>query len=112
MILLTLVSSAIFPKGIHLSLLLLIRIILTLYANFIYLNNCKRKIKDFKMNVINIQNLSNTEYINKLRKKGGVNLAVPLIVLALHIMFIVISLGMWLSTRITPHKFSSPSYYF
>ncbi|WP_026885150.1 DUF2628 domain-containing protein [Clostridium beijerinckii] len=112
LILLTLISSAIFPKGIHLFLILLIRIIVTLYANFIYLNNCERKIKSFKMNIINIQNLSNTQYINKLRKKGGVNLAAPLIVLALHIMFIVISLGMWLSTRITPHNFSAPSYYF
>lgn len=112
LIILTLVSSAIFPKGIHLFLLLLIRITFALYANFIYLNNCERKIKNFKMNVINIQNLSNTQYINKLRKKGGVSLAVPLIVLALHIMFIVISLGMLLATRITPHKFSSPSYYF
>ncbi len=112
LIFLTLVSSRIFPSKLYLFLILIIRIILTLYANFIYLNNCERKIKNFKTNMLSIQNLSNTQYINNLRKKGGVNLAAPLIVLILHIIFIVISLGMWLATRTSPHNFSSPSYHF
>ena len=108
LIFLTLASSRLFTSRTHLFLILTIRIILTLFSNFIYLNNCKRKIKDIRMNIFNF---TTTQYMNKLHANGGVNLVIPLILLIIHIIGLIIYIGIWFAAMLTPHDFSSPSYY-
>lgn len=109
LIFLTLASSRLFTSNTHFFLILIIRIILTSLANFIYLNNCKHKIINIKMN---ISNITMTQYINKLHAKGGVNLVIPLILLVIHIIGVIIYIGIQFIAMLTPHNFSSPSYYF
>lgn len=55
-----------FNSGIPIIFMLPIRILLAMYANAIYLNNSKSKIRLIK---VNIANLNSTQYINRLRKK-------------------------------------------
>ena len=87
---------------------LLLRILLAMFANAIYLNHSERKIKTVKTI---IANLSASQYINRLHKKGGVNLAAPFILLAIYILIFIIIFAVYLSrTGIVPHNFSSPSY--
>ena len=87
---------------------LLLRILLAMFANAIYLNYSARTIKSVKTV---IANLSATQYINRLHKKGGVNLAAPFILVGIYILIIVIVVAVSLSeTGIAPHNFSSPSY--
>jgi len=87
---------------------LLIRIVLSMFANAIYLNHSERKIKTVKTI---IANLSAAQYINRLNKKGGVNLAAPFILIAIYILIFIIIFAVYLSrTGIVPHNFSSPSY--
>ncbi|BCZ49058.1 hypothetical protein psyc5s11_51250 [Clostridium gelidum] len=87
---------------------LLLRILLAMFANAIYLNHSVRQIKTVKTI---IANLSATQYINRLHKKGGVNLAAPFILIAIYILIFIIIFAVYLSrTGIVPHNFSSPSY--
>jgi hypothetical protein len=109
LVLLTFASSKLFTSSTHLFLMLIIRIILTLLANSIYLNNCGRKIRNIKMN---ISNFSTSQYINRLHAKGGVSLVAPLILLVIYIIGAIIYIAMWFAAMLTPHEFSSPSYYF
>lgn len=111
LIALTFTSSLIFDSAIPTILSLIIRITLTLFANAIYLNTCKRKIKTIK---INIKNLSTTQYINKLHQKGGVTLAVPLITAAIYAIIMIISAAIVFISGVSdsPTNFSSPYYNF
>ena len=87
---------------------MLLRILLAMFANAIYLNHSERKIKTVKTI---IANLSAAQYINRLHKKGGVNLAAPFILIAIYILIFIIIFAVSLSsTGIVPHNFSSPSY--
>ena len=89
---------------------MIIRIVLTMFANAIYLNNSERKIRTVKTI---IANLNTTQYINRLRKKGGVNLVAPLILVAIYIVVIIIIVAVLYSTQVLiPHNFSSPSYHY
>ena len=49
---------------------------LTLFANYIYFNHSKRKIKSIRKNILN---LSASQYVNRLRVKGGVTLTAPVL---------------------------------
>ena len=87
---------------------LIIRIVLTMFANAIYLNHSVRKIRTVKTI---IANLSTTQYINRLRKNGGVNLIAPFILVAIYIVVIIIIVAVYLFSHTnTPYNFSSPSY--
>ena len=111
LIALTISLSLIFHSKTPMFFTLLVRIILAIFANAIYLNICARKIKTVKTI---IANLSTTQYINKLHKKGGVNLIAPLILLAICIVIIIISIVvafLFISGNNT-HQFSSPSYHY
>jgi hypothetical protein len=109
-IFLTLVSSRLFEIKTHLFFILIMRIILTIFANAIYLNNCEHKIKAIKPI---IAALNTTQYINRLRSKGGVNLVAPIVLLIIYILGSLIYITMWfISLANSPHEFSSPSYYF
>lgn len=86
----------------------IIRIVLSMFANAIYLNHAIREISTVKTI---IGDSSTTQYINTLHKKGGVNLVAPLILISVYILVIVIIFAVFLfSTGIAPHNFSSPSY--
>ena len=82
------VAAIFFVVNISTSLLipgvlpLIIRILLAMFANAIYLNYSARTIKSVKTV---IANLSATQYINRLHKKGGVNLAAPFILVGIYI---------------------------
>lgn len=109
LIALTITFSLVFDSRIPIILSLIIRITLTLFANAIYLNVCKRKIKTIKAD---IKNLSTTQYINRLHKKGGVTLAVPLITAVICAIIMLISAAIILISTLTgnPTDFSSPYY--
>lgn len=111
LIVLNISLSLVFHSRISMFLGLPVRIILTIFANAIYLNNSKRKIKTVKTT---IANLSTTQYINRLHKKGGVNLVAPLILLAICIIIIIISIvtALLFIARNNPPHFSSPSYHY
>lgn len=105
-------SSILFHSKISIILMLIIRIILSIFANAIYINNSKRKIRNIKMN---INNLSTTQYINRLHKKGGVNSIAPIILLVLYMiitMFFIVSIFLFTSVPHPYDNFSAPSYYF
>lgn len=109
-IFLTFASSRLFEMKTHLFFILIMRIILTIFANAIYLNNCERKIKAVKTI---ISNLNTTQYINRLRSKGGINLVAPIALLIIYILGSLIYITMWfIAIANSPHEFSSPSYYF
>lgn len=98
--------------GARLNILLtpILRIALSIFANALYLNHCEKKIKSIKEIRMN---LSSLQYMNRLQAKGGVNLALPIIVFViLCIAGIVLSSFLLFSTLHSPHEFSSPSYYF
>lgn len=101
----------IFNSEVPVVLALIIRIILSMFANSIYLNTCERKIKIVKTTM---KNLSTTQYINRLHRKGGVTLAAPLVWLGIYIIFLIIYAVLSFLFTITdnPTNFSSPSYYF
>lgn len=101
----------IFNSDIPVIIALIIRIILAMFANSIYLNTCEHKINLIKTT---INNLSTTQYINRLHRKGGVTLAAPLIWLGIYIIVLIISvvLSFLFSIADNPTNFSSPSYYF
>lgn len=106
---LTLTFSLALNSGIPAILTLVIRIVLTLFANAIYLNICKRKIKTVKSD---IKNLSTTQYINKLHQKGGVTLAVPLITVVIYAIIMMVSIAIIFISSLSdnPVDFSSPYY--
>lgn len=109
LIALNFMSSLIFDSGIPAILALTIRIILTLFANTIYLNTCKHKIKTIKAN---IKNLSTTQYINKLREKGGVTWVAPLVLVGIYMIVVIISIITFILFAVTENEpnFSSPYY--
>ena len=99
------ISTSLLIPGI---LPLIVRILLAMFANAIYLNYSERKIKTVKTV---IANLSATQYINRLNKKGGVNFVAPFILVGIYVLIIIIVVAISLSeTGIVPHNFSSPSY--
>lgn len=106
---LNLIFSLIFDSGTNAIIALIIRIKLTLFANSIYLNVCKYKIKTVKAD---IKNLSTTQYINRLHKKGGVTLVAPLILIGIYIVVVIISIIAFMLFAVTENEpnFSS-SYY-
>ena len=111
LIILTFASSRLFAPKMHIFLMLIVHIVLTMFANAIYLNNSKRKIRLIK---VNIMNLNATQYINRLHKKGGVNLVAPLILVAIYVSVIIISIVLFFlfATTVNPTNFVSPSYHF
>lgn len=105
-------SSILFHSRISVLFMLIIRIILSIFANAIYLNNSDRKIRTIKKNIMN---LTTTQYINRLHKKGGINLIAPIILLVLYIvatMLFIVSIFLFTSLPHPYNNFSSPSYYF
>lgn len=106
---LTITFSLVFDSGMPGILLLIVRITLALFANAIYLNVCKRKIKTVKAG---IKNLSTTQYIEKLHKKGGVTLVAPLILAGIYIVVVIISIIAFMLFAVTENEpnFSSPYY--
>lgn len=58
------------------SILLILRILTGLYSNAIYFSHANRKILNIKSCVAN---LSDDQYLKELKRKGGVNLLLPLI---------------------------------
>lgn len=106
---LNLIFSLIFDSGTTVIIALIIRIKLTLFANSIYLNVCKYKIKTVKAD---IKSLSTTQYINRLHKKGGVTLAVPLITAVIYAIIMIISAAIIFISSLSdnPADFSSPYY--
>lgn len=107
--------SLLFNSRIPILFMLLIRILLAIYANALYLNNSYRKIKAIKTT---ISNLSTTQYINRLHKKGGINLVAPLILILVYILVIIILIVLFFlfqsMTNPTDFSFppSSPSYHY
>src|SRR5471030_2892754 len=90
---------------------LIVRLILTIFINAIYLNNSERKIRNIKKTRYS---LSTTQYIDRLHKKGGYNLVAPLILIIIYIIIILISFFSFflLRANVAPPHFSSPSYHF
>jgi len=110
-IILTFASSRLFSPKMHIFLTLIVHIVLTMFANAIYLNNSKRKIKLVKANIINF---NATQYINRLQKKGGVNFVAPLIWVVIYVCVSIISMFLFFlfATTVNPTDFVSPSYHF
>lgn len=88
-----LVSAKLLEKKVYwIVTMLAIRIMLAIFANSIYLSNCVSKIKNIKTTIIN---LNAGEYKKNLRKKGGVTLALPIILLILSILSALIYIVIW-----------------
>lgn len=110
-IILTFASSHLFPPKMSMFFILIMHIVLAMFANAIYLNNSKRKIMLVK---VTISNLSTTQYINRLHKKGGVNLIAPLILVAIYIFIMIISIVSFILFENMNNSidFNTPSYYY
>lgn len=111
LIILTFTSSRLSGTKTHIFFMLVMNIVLAIFANAIYINNSKRKIKLVKTT---IASFNTTQYINKLHKKGGVNLITPLILLAIYVFFIIISIVSFLlfKNMANPIDFNTPSYHY
>lgn len=109
LILFAFVSSKVLEPKLFIFFMLIMRIILSLFANAVYLNNAEKKIKAIKTVKFN---LSAAQYSSKLHIKGGVNIIAPLILLCLYLIFATISIALILFSTISPpHNFSSPGYH-
>ncbi len=110
-IILTFASSQLFAPKMHIFLMLIVHIVLTMFANAIYINNSKRKIKIVR---VNIANFNATQYINRLHKKGGVNFVAPIILVVIYVCVAIISMFLFFlfATTANPTDFVSPSYHF
>lgn len=111
LIILNFASSRLLGSKIHIFFMLIIHIALTIFSNSIYINNAKRKIKLVK---VNIANLNTTQYINRLREEGGVNLVAPLILVVICVFVGIISviLSLLFAATVNPTDFSAPSYHY
>lgn len=100
-------SFKLFERTTYLVVILIIRTILAMFANNIYLNTCKQKINVLKGT---IANLNASEYTKKLRKKGGVTLVAPVILLILSILATMIYIIILFSNMSNAPSYSG-SYY-
>jgi hypothetical protein len=100
-------SSRLLERKIYLFTMFIIRILLAIFANNIYLNNCKSKIRTIKAT---LTSLTNAEYIRNLRKKGGVTLTAPIILLILSILGAIIYIIVWFAHASRVPNYSG-SYY-
>lgn len=97
-----LVSAKLLERKALIVIMLVIRTILSMLANSIYLNNCVRKIKIIKATMID---LNAGEYKRRLRKKGDITLVPPIILLILFILASIIYIIIWFA-----NASSTPNY--
>lgn len=102
-----LVSAKLLERKALIVIMLVIRIILSMLANSIYLNNCVRKIKSIKTTTTD---LNASEYKRRLRKKGSTTLAPPIILLILSILVSIIYIIIWFANASSAPNYSG-SYY-
>jgi hypothetical protein len=104
-------SSKILGHKTYLFFILMLRIIVTIFANSIYLNHCKQKITKIKASMSSLSEIQYSQYLRKLRKKGGVSLAAPIFLLIVSILVTIIYIIISLSTMSKAPGFYSGSYY-
>lgn len=105
----TFILSRVLGKKSFILIAFVIRILLSIFANAIYLNNAERKIKSIKAAA---SGLNASQYINKLRQKGGVSIVAPLILLGIYIIFVVIAFTVFLFSVAHSTRIISPNHYF
>lgn len=103
------VSTKLFRFKVHIFLLIIVHFFLGMFANSIYLNNSKHKIKNIKKTIFTS---TKSEYMNELHSRGGVTLLAPLILLIIYILIIIVYTIALLNTIIHQPELHSPSHYF